>query len=69
MSEENNLVYKGFKGSVKVCLTDDLLHGKLLGLKDLISYEGHTVKEIKCAFKESVDDYIKTCEKLKRPPK
>lgn len=39
MSKEMNLEYKSFTGSVKVCLVDDLLHGKLLGITDLVEDE------------------------------
>jgi len=49
----NQLEYKGYKGSIEVCLDDDLLHGKLLGIKDLVTYEGYTVQGIRKAFDET----------------
>lgn len=64
----NQLEYKGYKGSIEVCLEDDLLHGKLLGINDLITYEGYTVQEIRKAFEDAVNDYLETCKELGRKP-
>lgn len=62
------LKYKGYHGSTEFSLEDDCLFGHLLGISDIISYEGNSVKEIKVAFVESVDDYIETCKKIGKPP-
>ena len=48
------LKYKGYHGSTEYSLEDDCLFGKLLGVNDVITYEGNSVKEIKAAFKDSV---------------
>jgi|SRR5665213_1301191 len=62
------LKYKGYHGSTEFSLEDDCLFGHLLGISDIISYEGNSVKEIKAAFKESVDDYVETCRKIGKAP-
>ena len=62
------LKYKGYQGSTEFSLEDDCLFGHLLGISDIISYEGNSVKEIKVAFKETVDDYIETCKKIGKSP-
>lgn len=61
-------MYRNFTGSVDVSLEDDVLHGYLLNINDLVSYEADTVPGLKRAFEEAVDDYIATCEKLNREP-
>ena len=61
------LKYKGYQGSTEYSLEDDCLFGRLLGINDIITYEGNSVKEIKVAFVESVDDYIETCKKIGKP--
>ena len=62
----NELKYKGFTGSVECSIEDDCLHGKILFVDDLITYEGETVVEIKTAFKAAVDHYLAYCEKTGR---
>ena len=55
------LVYKDFLGSVHFSADDEVFFGKIEGIEDLISFEGKSVKEIKKAFEEAVDDYIELC--------
>lgn len=60
--------YKGYYGSINTDLEDDILYGKLEFIRDLVSYEGKTPKDIKIAFEEAVDDYLDTCEKSGQTP-
>jgi predicted HicB family RNase H-like nuclease len=62
------LKYKGYHGSTEYSLEDDCLHGRLLGINDMITYEGNSVKEIKTAFKDSVDDYLAFCKEQGKEP-
>jgi predicted HicB family RNase H-like nuclease len=59
---------KGYHGSVEFSIEDDCLHGRVLGIGDIITYEGNSVKEIKIAFKEAVDDYLQLCKELGKNP-
>ena len=58
--------YKGYIGSVEYDDTAKLFHGEVIGLKDVITFQGTTVKEIEKAFKDSVDDYISWCKNNKK---
>lgn len=60
--------YKRFIGSIEASPEDNCLYGKLLYTNDLVTYEGETVKALESAFQKSVDEYIKTCEKINREP-
>jgi predicted HicB family RNase H-like nuclease len=40
---------------------DEVFYGKIIGINDLVSFEGTTVKELKIAFEEAVEDYLETC--------
>ena len=66
---KNNLIrYKNYHGSVNYS-NDDVLYGKLEGILDLVSYEGHRdVESLKKAFKDAVDDYLDTCKDAGREP-
>lgn len=60
--------HKGFTGSYEISFEDDCLHGRVLFIDDLISYEGSTPAELKQAFIDAVDRYVDHCEKTGKPP-
>ena len=62
------LEYKSYYAAVRFSVEDEVFHGKIIGINDLISFEGTTVKELKSAFHEAVDDYLATCKKLGKEP-
>ncbi|WP_087688017.1 type II toxin-antitoxin system HicB family antitoxin [Pandoraea sp. PE-S2R-1] len=55
------LDHKGYVGSIDTSLEDDVLHGKILFINDLVTYEGQTLGELRKAFVEAVDFYLDTC--------
>ena len=56
------LEYKGYKGSVEYSKADNCLFGKILGMnKDLITYEGNTIDELRTDFEAGVESYISGC--------
>jgi predicted HicB family RNase H-like nuclease len=57
----NTLKYRGYVGSLEVSEEDVVMYGKVLGISDLISYEGRTCDELISDFHEAVDDYLATC--------
>ncbi len=60
--------YKGYVGSICYSQADDVLYGKVLGIRSLISYEGDTIKSLKKDFEEAVEDYFALCEELNMTP-
>ena len=60
--------YKGYQGAVTYDDKAKIFHGEVLGLKDVITFQGTTVAELDKAFKDSIDDYLEFCEKKDRPP-
>lgn len=60
--------YKGYLGSIETSTEDLCLHGKILFIEDIITYEAETLKALRAAFYEAVEDYIETCKKLNRKP-
>lgn len=58
--------YKGFTGSVRFSAADEVFHGKLEGITDLVTYEGNSVDELKKTFKEAVDDYLELCKDTRK---
>lgn len=60
------LRYKEFLGTVHYSTDDDIFYGKIEGINDLVTFEGSTVKELKTAFHEAVEDYLTLCKELNR---
>jgi predicted HicB family RNase H-like nuclease len=56
------LEYKGYFGSVEFSAEDEVLHGRLKFIRDLVTYQGKDAKGIRAAFREAVDDYLELCE-------
>ena len=57
----NTMEYKGYVGSVEFSEEDALFHGKVLGIRALISYEGTNAAELVTDFHGAVDDYLELC--------
>ena len=62
------LQYKNYYASVHFSADDEVFYGKILGINDLVNFEGTSVKELKKAFKEAVDDYLDLCAELGKVP-
>jgi predicted HicB family RNase H-like nuclease len=60
--------YKDFIGSIEVDTQDRLLFGKVLFINSLLMYHGNTLDELEAAFQETVEEYLKLCERKKMVP-
>lgn len=65
--KKDYLEYKGFIGTVHFSTEDEMFFGRIEGIPDLISFEGASVKELKKAFQEAVNNYIELCHKHNKP--
>jgi predicted HicB family RNase H-like nuclease len=56
-----SMEYKGYTARV-VCDADaEVLHGEVDGLRDVVTFEATSVKALRAAFQQSVDDYLALC--------
>lgn len=62
------LMYKGYMGHVEFDDEADIFHGEVINTRDVITFQGKTVAEIKKAFRESVDGYLAFCKKRDEEP-
>ena len=60
--------YKGYEGSIAYDDEAEIFHGEVINTKDVITFQGESVKELKKAFKESIDDYLAFCEEKGEKP-
>lgn len=62
------LRYKGYSGRVEFDGAGEIFHGEVYGLRDVITFQGRSAKELKMAFRDSVDDYLEFCAELGQAP-
>jgi predicted HicB family RNase H-like nuclease len=55
------LKYKGYTGHVEYDDDAEIFHGEVLDTRDVITFQGRSVEEIKQAFQDSIDDYLDFC--------
>ena len=61
--------YKGYTGVVELDEEQGTLYGRVIGLRDLITFQGDSVPEVVQAFQDSVNDYLEFCDRGVDPEK
>ena len=66
----NNIMkYKGYWAEIKYSDEDECFWGEIEGLKkDLIIFEGNSVKELKKDFKDAINHYLQVCRETNTEP-
>ena len=62
------LEYGGYRAAVVFDDEADLFHGEVVGTRDVITFQGTSVPELRDAFADSVDEYLKFCAERGRTP-
>lgn len=60
--------YKGYIGEVKYDDEGKIFHGEVVGIKDVITFQGESVRELEQSFKDSVNDYLAFCKERGESP-
>ena len=60
--------YKGYVGKVEFDDESKVLHGEVLGIRDVVTFEGESVADIEQAFHDSVDEYLAFCMERDEDP-
>lgn len=60
--------YNGYVGIVEIDTEEGLLHGRIHGINDLVTFEAESVSEIKKEFQNAVDDYLEFCKMVGKEP-
>lgn len=55
------LEYKGYRGQAEFDEDAAVFHGEVLGTRDVITFEGTTVRGLEKSFRDSVEDYLEFC--------
>jgi predicted HicB family RNase H-like nuclease len=62
------LKYKEYQASVQFDAVAQVFHGRILGIKDLVNFEGKTPEGLEKTFAKAVEDYLKICKVVGREP-
>ena len=60
--------YKGYIGKVEFDDVAGIFHGEVVNTRDVITFQGHSVAQLKKAFRDSVQDYLAFCAERGEEP-
>ena len=60
--------YKGYAAKVTFDDEAEIFHGEVIAIKDVVTFQGKTAREVKKAFRDSVDDYLSFCKERGEAP-
>ena len=60
--------YKGYEASIQFNEDANIFHGEVINTRDMITFQGTSVKELKKAFENSVEDYLAFCKERGEEP-
>ncbi len=60
--------YKGYFARVEFDDEANIFHGEVINLRDVITFEGESVDELRKAFAESIEDYLEFCDERGENP-
>ena len=55
------MIYKGYQSKVELDEEAGVFHGEVINTRDVITFQGTSVEELRQAFEGSVDDYLEFC--------
>jgi predicted HicB family RNase H-like nuclease len=60
--------YKGYFAKVEFDDEANIFHGEVINLRDVITFEGETVDELRTSFVDSIEDYLAFCKERGEEP-
>ncbi len=60
--------YNGYRAAVTFDDEAGIFHGEVVDTRDVITFQGKSVTELRKAFKGSVDEYLAVCAERDRKP-
>ena len=60
--------YKGYIGHVEYDDEAKIFHGEVVGLRDVITFQGRSVEDLERSFKDSIEDYLNWCKERGEKP-
>ncbi len=64
----NTIEYKGYVGKFGLEPGDEMFHGQVLGILDVVHFRGRSVEELRQDLADAVDDYLEACASIGKTP-
>lgn len=64
----NAMAYKGYEATVDYNADAELFHGEVVNTRDVITFQGQSVDELKSALADSIEDYLAFCRQRGEDP-
>jgi predicted HicB family RNase H-like nuclease len=62
------MAYKGYLARIAFDEQADLFHGEVINIRDVVTFQGQSVDELRQAFADSVEDYLAFCAERGEAP-
>jgi predicted HicB family RNase H-like nuclease len=60
--------YKGYRGVFEFDPSIDSFHGRVVGLQDVVTFQGRSLEELRREMANSVEDYLEFCAEVGKKP-
>jgi len=60
--------YKGYLSRIEFDDEANIFHGEVINIRDVITFQGQSVDELRKAFEDSVEDYLAFCAERGEEP-
>jgi predicted HicB family RNase H-like nuclease len=64
----NMMHHKGYIATVELDEEAGLFHGEVVNTRDVLTFQGTTLAELKSAFAETIADYVEWCRERGKEP-
>ena len=64
----NTMSYQGYLARIEYDDQDGIFHGRIVGIRDGVTFHADNVEGLRAAFHEAVNDYVDTCAKAGKTP-
>lgn len=64
----NSFEHNGYIATVELDADSEYLHGRVINTRDVLTFEGRTVAELKAAFADTIADYLEWCQERGEEP-
>jgi predicted HicB family RNase H-like nuclease len=64
----NTIKHGKYIATLELDLDAGIFHGEVVNLNDVVTFQGGSVGELRRAFKDSIEDYLKACVEFNKEP-